>query len=396
MSHIDDAVADACEAMNRPETTEAERKLYSDLIGSTLPAVMQGKPPAKPVAVPESLPVDMPAFGQLATAIAAVMGEIGVVAKEGTNDFHNYKYVKMEDLLQRATPLLAKHGVVVFQSELERTMLDDGKVMAVKYGFTVVHKSGEMWPERLFQTGSSACRHKNGGFDDKSLNKCHTAARKYFLLALLQIPTGDEQDDADAGEVPEKLSKPEQPKTYRRKEAADAENEKRMNAMMDELDQITQVKEPLDRIYAHLHDWYRERGIDIAALGDVFEAKLRKFYADTLAVVSAEIDRSNSKKPEPAPPPEHKPNGISQRAIDARQTPPRLVRVESADGSFFDGVEWLKMLTDELTKAITADDFREIKEHMLMAARNKASVGDWDEGARRYYARLKEIELSRV
>jgi hypothetical protein len=31
------------------------------------------------------------------------------------------------------------------------------------------------------------------------LNKCHTAARKYFLLALFQIPTGEE-DDADQGE----------------------------------------------------------------------------------------------------------------------------------------------------------------------------------------------------
>jgi hypothetical protein len=31
------------------------------------------------------------------------------------------------------------------------------------------------------------------------LNKCHTAARKYFLLALFQIPTGDEED-ADRGE----------------------------------------------------------------------------------------------------------------------------------------------------------------------------------------------------
>jgi hypothetical protein len=381
--------------MNRPETTDTTRKLYADLIGSTLPAVVQVKPPAKPMAVPESLPVDMPAFGQLATAIAAVMGEIGVVAKEGTNDFHNYKYVKMEDLLQRATPLLAKHGVVVFQSELERTMLDDGKVMAVKYGFMVVHKSGEMWPERLFQTGSSACRHKNGGFDDKSLNKCHTAARKYFLLALLQIPTGDEQDDADAGEVPEKLTKPEQPKTYRRKEAADAENEKRMNAMMDEIDQITQVKEPLDRIFMHLNDWRRERGIDIAALGDMFEIKLLRFYNDTLALVSAEIDRTN-KTPEPAPAPEHKPNGISQRAIDARQAPPRLVRVESADGSFFDGVEWLKMLTDELVKATTPEDFAEIKNTMLLPAKGKASEGDWNEGARRYYARIKQIESAEL
>ena len=31
------------------------------------------------------------------------------------------------------------------------------------------------------------------------MNKCHTAARKYLLLALFQIPTGEE-DDADQGD----------------------------------------------------------------------------------------------------------------------------------------------------------------------------------------------------
>jgi hypothetical protein len=59
--------------------------------------------------------------------------------------------------------------------------------------------SGETWPQPLRQTGVSTCRNSKGGWDDKSLNKCHTAARKYFLLALFQIPTGEEED-ADLGE----------------------------------------------------------------------------------------------------------------------------------------------------------------------------------------------------
>jgi hypothetical protein len=64
----------------------------------------------------------------------------------------------------------------------------------------VAHASGETWPHVIKQTGVSTCRNTKGGWDDKSLNKCHTAARKYFLLALFQIPTGDEEDDADRGE----------------------------------------------------------------------------------------------------------------------------------------------------------------------------------------------------
>ncbi len=95
--------------------------------------------------------------------------------------------------------MLGRHGIVIFQSETGRAMFDDDNVIAVEYAFTVAHASGETWPHALRQTGVSTCRNSKGGWDDKSLNKCHTAARKYFLLSLFQIPTGEE-DDADQGD----------------------------------------------------------------------------------------------------------------------------------------------------------------------------------------------------
>jgi hypothetical protein len=135
----------------------------------------------------------------LVSAIAAVMTEVHTVARRGVNTFHGYRFARMGDVLQEITPLLGKHGIVIFQSETGRAMFDDGNVVAVEFAFTVVHASGETWPHALRQTGVSTCRNSKGGWDDKSLNKCHTAARKYFLLALFQIPTGEE-DDADRGE----------------------------------------------------------------------------------------------------------------------------------------------------------------------------------------------------
>jgi hypothetical protein len=83
-------------------------------------------------------------------------------------------------------------------------MFDEDNVIAIEYAFTVAHASGEIWPHAIKQTGVSTCRNSKGGWDDKSLNKCHTAARKYFLLALCQIPTGNEEDDADQDERPAK------------------------------------------------------------------------------------------------------------------------------------------------------------------------------------------------
>jgi ERF superfamily len=140
--------------------------------------------------------------GGLVAAIAAVMRDVHTVAKNGQNTFHNYRYARMEDILKEVTPLLGKHGLVIFQSETGRAMFDEDNVIAVEYAFTVAHVSGEKW-EALRQTGVSCCRASNGRWDDKSLNKCHTAARKYFLLALFQIPTGEEAD-ADQGENDQK------------------------------------------------------------------------------------------------------------------------------------------------------------------------------------------------
>jgi len=141
----------------------------------------------------------VPSGGGLVAAIAAVMNEVHVVAKRGENEFHRYRYATMGDILKEITPLLGRHGLVIFQSETGRAMFDDDNVIAVEYAFTVAHASGETWPHVIKQTGVSTCRNSKGGWDDKSLNKCHTAARKYFLLALFQIPTGEE-DDADQGD----------------------------------------------------------------------------------------------------------------------------------------------------------------------------------------------------
>jgi hypothetical protein len=148
-----------------------------------------------PAEVVTTLP-GVPSGGGLVGAIAAVMNEVHVVAKRGENEFHRYRYATMGDILKEVTPLLGRHGIVIFQSETGRAMFDDDNVIAIEYAFAVAHASGETWPHVIKQTGVSTCRNSKGGWDDKSLNKCHTAARKYFLLALFQIPTGEE-DDAD-------------------------------------------------------------------------------------------------------------------------------------------------------------------------------------------------------
>ena len=150
-------------------------------------------PPQQPAHQALALPVTP--FDKLAGAIASVMEEITPVEKHGENKFQNYKFPRMSDVLIVLTPLMSKHGIVIMQSEIERGFMDKGSAIYATYNFTVFHKSGQVWPERQQQTGVSRTRDSKGGFDDKSLNKCHTQARKFFLMALFQIPTEDPDGD---------------------------------------------------------------------------------------------------------------------------------------------------------------------------------------------------------
>jgi hypothetical protein len=137
-------------------------------------------------------------MSEIIKSIAAIMGEVGSVTKAGKNEFHRYAYATAADILHKLQPLMAREGLVVFQTEKERNLSDDG-VLSVTYDFTIAHKSGEVWPTPITRTGMSSAKNSKGGFDDKCLNKCHTSAHKYFHLTLFEIPTGD-YDDADGEE----------------------------------------------------------------------------------------------------------------------------------------------------------------------------------------------------
>jgi hypothetical protein len=143
----------------------------------------------------------------IVTAIARVQGADLYVQKRGKNQFHGYKYATIGDLLDKLQPLMAEAGLVIFQHEMASDFIDNGNVMVTRYQFTLAHTSGAVWPEKPIHTGMSGCRNSKGGFDDKAANKCHTAARKYFLLGLFQVPTGEDYrqpaHDGDADSAPD-------------------------------------------------------------------------------------------------------------------------------------------------------------------------------------------------
>lgn len=135
---------------------------------------------------------------KIAEAVLKVMSQVGYVQKKGVNSFQNYKYASIEGILEKVQPALVDCGLVIVQSEISHEIVAEGNMMEAVYEFTLHHSSGET-STPIRQTGLSSLRNSKGGYDDKALNKCHTTARKYFILGLFQIPTGL-ADDADAEE----------------------------------------------------------------------------------------------------------------------------------------------------------------------------------------------------
>ena len=161
-------------------------------------------------------------MNKIVTAISKIMADVGSVKKDGENKFHNYKYATASDILHKLQPLLAREGLVIFQHEIASEMIADGLALAVTYEFVLAHREGEVWPEKPRYTGIAAARNAKGGFDDKSGNKCHTAARKYFMLALFQIPTGDYDDADEQEDRPAGKPKRENPHVTRPEDVSDA------------------------------------------------------------------------------------------------------------------------------------------------------------------------------
>lgn len=130
----------------------------------------------------------------LYSKLAEVVAEVGYVAKDGKNDFQNYRYTSAEALLAAVRGPLSQRGVVLMPSlvdigEREYTT-SKGKasiITTARVRFTLV--DGE--------TGEKhECEWAGQGDDpaDKGLGKAYTNAIKTFLREQFLIPTGDDPE----------------------------------------------------------------------------------------------------------------------------------------------------------------------------------------------------------
>jgi hypothetical protein len=177
------------------DTTDAKPVAAAEPTTPQVPAVVkQERRPRAPA------PPKPPAFPpRIAKAIIAITEEIGVVQKEGYNEFQKYKYTRWDDISERLSPLLAKYKLVIVQTEINRTLLeqnDKGSVLSIVYHFTIVNEDGEFWPP-VEWTGIARLRDQKGVTDDKAPMKCQTQAEKSFCVKLFKIRSEDYSDDGE-------------------------------------------------------------------------------------------------------------------------------------------------------------------------------------------------------
>jgi hypothetical protein len=187
--------------MSEPEQTEdaIRERDEAEAAKRAIEEMIANLPPPPEAAAYEPGQAGMP--GVIAAAIGKVMLAVKNVEKKGTNKFFDYKFARIEDLLFQIQPALAAHGLVITQNEATRELIHND-VMIATYEFTIGHVSGATFGP-LRQSGMANIKNHKGTLDDKCLNKCHTSARKYFILGLFQVPAGDlPESDSDEGGPP--------------------------------------------------------------------------------------------------------------------------------------------------------------------------------------------------
>ena len=131
---------------------------------------------------------------KIAKKFVEVMRDCSHVAKNGTNDYHKYKYVTAADVLEKVNASLTKHGIasVVTPSLLSMQEITTAKgnterLATVEVIVTLIDsESGESFTIKGLGSGQDP--------SDKAIAKAQTIGIKYAYLASLAIATGDDPE----------------------------------------------------------------------------------------------------------------------------------------------------------------------------------------------------------
>jgi hypothetical protein len=135
----------------------------------------------------------------LARKLAEVMGAVNHVPKNGSNNFHNYKYATEADIVAAVRKEMASRLIILIPSvvktewsKVARRQGGEDRLCTLTMKFTI--HDGESGEEMSFDMVGEG---QDPG--DKAVYKAETGATKYALLKLFLIPTGDDPEHDEKG-----------------------------------------------------------------------------------------------------------------------------------------------------------------------------------------------------
>ena len=131
---------------------------------------------------------------KIASKLVKVMADCAYIQKNGSNEFHRYKYATAADVLEKVNASLVKHGIAVTAQaeliDLRDVVTQKGnteRLATMKTTLTLIDaESGE----------TVSCSGIGSGQDpgDKAAMKACTASLKYAWMMTLAMATGDDPE----------------------------------------------------------------------------------------------------------------------------------------------------------------------------------------------------------
>jgi hypothetical protein len=131
-------------------------------------------------------------------ALSAVMADIGVVGKNGRNSRDNYAFRGIEDVVNAASPVFQKHGVVVVPElrDLVSSTVEVGKNRTLMGHVRVTVAFTFYGPDGDSVTAVTPGEAMDSG--DKATSKAMSVAFRTALSQTLCLPTGEKDPDEDS------------------------------------------------------------------------------------------------------------------------------------------------------------------------------------------------------
>jgi hypothetical protein len=136
---------------------------------------------------------------KIAQALHQVMSDVGYIQRTGKNQHFGYRYAGEADLLEKLRPAMLRAGLLLIPSVSHVSPTDEHGNTHVRVDYTLAHKDGDVWPDKICAAGCGGDKNKNG-VGDKGVYKAITGANKYLLFKLFQIETGDDPEREEAGD----------------------------------------------------------------------------------------------------------------------------------------------------------------------------------------------------